>query len=81
MITIKGFLNKIKYDKRLKAENFSIYYLDRVNDDLIEIKYDDIKRLEGNFMVLEKDNHEVEIPLHRIRAVKEKDKVVWKRGL
>lgn len=81
MITIKELLNRIRYDKRLNADDFLVYYLDRVSDELVEIGYKDIIRTEGSFMVLERDGEEVEIPLHRIRAVKEKNKVVWKRQL
>lgn len=81
MITIKDFLNKIKWDKRLKPEEYSIFYMDRVENKLIEIKYNDIKRIEGTFMIIDKDLEEVNIPLHRIREVRRNKKLVWKREL
>lgn len=79
MISIIDLLNKIKWDKNLNPEEYSIFYLDRISDKLIEIKYKDIKKIEGSFMVLEKDNEETYIPLHRIREVRRNKKLVWRR--
>jgi uncharacterized protein (UPF0248 family) len=79
MQTIKDFLNKIKWDKNLNADYFSVYYLDNISKKLVKLKFKDILRIEGNFMVISKEDEETFIPLHRIREVKEKDKVVWKR--
>ena len=79
MISIKELINKIKYDEREKPEDYVLYYYDRIQDKLKAIKYVEIKRLEGNFMVLERDGEEVEIPLHRVKEVKKKGAVVWKR--
>lgn len=79
MITIKELLNKICYDSREKPEDYVFYYFDRVENKLKELRYDEIKRIEGNFVVVERDGKEVEIPLHRVREVRKKGKVVWKR--
>lgn len=78
MIYIKDLLNKIKWDKREKPEDYKIYFLDRITNNYIELKYKDIKRLEGNFMVIDKAG-EVQIPLHRIKFVKKKRKIIWQR--
>ena len=78
MQPIKGLLNKIRWDKRENPEDYSIGYLDRVQNKIIEIGYNEIKKIEGNFLVLERDLEEVYIPTHRIKVVKKKDKIIWK---
>ena len=47
--------------------------------ELIKINYIDIKRTEGNFIIIERDNEEVNIPMHRIREVRKSNEIVWKR--
>ncbi len=80
MQPIQDLLNKIKWDKSEDSSDYAIGYEDRVLKKIIEIKFSDIKRIEDSFMVLKRDNEEVMIPLHRVRVVKKKDLVVWKRG-
>ena len=77
MIPIKDIINKIKWDKRENPKYYSLVYMDLGKKK--EISYTDIKRLEGNFMIIEKNREETEIPLHRIKEVKKKGNVVWKR--
>ncbi len=77
MIPIKDLINKIKWDKRENPEDYILIYIDL--DKEKQISYTEIKRLEGNFMILEKQGQEVEIPLHRIRKVKKNNKIIWKR--
>ena len=77
MQPIKELINKIKWDKRENPEDYSLVYIDLGKKK--ELDYTSIKRLEGNFMIIERNNEEVEIPLHRIREVKKKGIVVWKR--
>ena len=79
MISIKDLLNKIKWDKSLDPDEFLIGYEDRIENTIIEIPYSAIKKVEKNFIVIEKDLEEVDIPLHRIRVVKQKGKIIWKR--
>ena len=76
-LAIKELINKIKWDKREKPEDYALWFLDL--DRLVEMPYAAIKRLEGNFMVVEREGEEVEIPLHRIREVRKKGVVVWRR--
>jgi len=75
MISCLEILNKIKWDKNLDKENYYIYYLDNINKKLIEIKFVKIKELSKNFITLE----DKEIPLHRIKEIRKKDKLIWKR--
>jgi len=74
MITIKNVLNKIKWDKREKIENYSLEYLDRIENKNVELKFRDIK-LNGDYVVF----GEKSIPLHRIRKVKRNGKIIWYR--
>lgn len=77
MIPIKNLLNKIKWDKKENPSDYSVFYLDKVKNDLVELRYNNIKRIEGNFIVIGKE--ETYIPLHRIRKIRKKGKTVWKR--
>ena len=77
MQSIKDLINKIKWDKRENPKDYSLIYIDLNKKK--ELAYISIKRLEGNFMIIERNNEEVEIPLHRIREVKKKGKIIWKR--
>ena len=77
MQTIKDLINKIKWDKRENPEDYSLIYIDLGKKK--ELLYTTIKRLEGNFMIIERKGEEIEIPLHRIREVLKKGEVIWKR--
>ena len=74
---IRDLLNKIRWDNNEKPEDYSISYLDRVSKKNIEIRFKDIKSIEGSFMVVGEESSN--IPLHRIRKVKNKGKVIWQR--
>ncbi|MEK6983676.1 MAG: DUF504 domain-containing protein [Nanoarchaeota archaeon] len=78
MIPINDLLNKIKWDKREKPEQYSLLYYDRILNKLIEIPYTKIKRIEGRFMILDNEE-ESNVPLHRIKRATKNDIVVWER--
>ena len=46
MIPIHDLLNKIKWDERENPADYTLFYYDRVEDKLREIKYLDIKKVE-----------------------------------
>ncbi len=75
MISCFEILNKIKWDKNLNKEEYKIYYLDNIKKKLIEIKFNEIKEITKNFMIL----GDKEIPLHRIKEIRKKEKLIWKR--
>jgi|TARA_Y100000310_G_scaffold302635_1_gene340206 uncharacterized protein (UPF0248 family) len=75
MITIKEFINKIRWDKNLDKDDYLLHYLDRIIKSEKTIKFEDIESLEGDFLMF--DNKE--LPLHRIRKVTRFGKVVWER--
>lgn len=79
MITIKDLLNKIKWDKRENPADYIIFYYDRILKKLIHLDFKTIKKIENNLITLIKENEEINIPLHRIRRVIKKGKVVWER--
>jgi uncharacterized protein (UPF0248 family) len=79
MKPIIDLLNKIRWDKREKPEDYAIFYFDRISKKLVKVPFELIKRIEGSFMVVDRNSEEVEIPLHRIKQVKKKGVVVWKR--
>ncbi len=76
---ILDLLNKIKWDKNENPDDYLINYFDRISKKLIEIRFKDIKKIEDNFMILEKENKDTNIPLHRIKQVKKLGKIIWKR--
>ena len=85
MITIHDLLNKIKWDHNLNPSDYTLYYLDRISKTLKKMKYSDIIRTEGTFIVTNIEGKETSIPMHRMRRVEErkegekKARVVWER--
>jgi len=76
---ILDLLNKIKWDKKENPDDYSIAHFDRISNKKENIKYNKIKKIDRGFIIVEKEDKEVNIPLHRIREVKKKGVVVWKR--
>lgn len=75
MKPIKEILSRIIYSQNPK--DFSLFYLDRKENALKEIKFQEIAKVEEG-LILKKDGSY--LPLHRIKLVKEKDKIIWQRG-
>ena len=78
MQPIQDLLNKIKWDKREDPTKYSVFYLDRILNRLVEIPYTKIKKLEGSFMIFDNEE-ETNIPLHRVRKVMKNNEIVWER--
>ncbi len=78
MIPIKDLLNKIKWSKEENSNDYSIGYWDNKDKKLIFIKFYEIKKIEGTFLLLDREE-ETYIPMHRIREVKKNSKLVWER--
>jgi uncharacterized protein (UPF0248 family) len=79
MQSILQLLNKIKWDKRENPDDYILFYYDRIDNSKKQISYNEIKRREGSFLIIERDNDELNIPLHRIREVRKKGRLVWRR--
>lgn len=75
MITIKNLLNKVRWDKKEKPEDYEIAYIDRIAKKEVRISFKDVSNVEDNFMTVK----EAVIPLHRIIKVYKKGKLVWER--
>lgn len=71
----KDALNRIKWDSKLKQEEFDIFYLDRISGGLSKVNFSEIE-VEGDFFRIG-DNL---IPMHRIRKIEWNGKVIWERG-
>ncbi len=78
MIYIKDLLNKIKWSKKEKPSDYLIGYWDNVDKKLVFITFDEIKKIAGLFIELDRED-ETYIPMHRIKEVKKKGVVIWKR--
>lgn len=79
MISIHELLNRIRWDKSLNSEEYNIFYFDRITKSLKEIKFTQIKEFSVFSLIVEKNNKDVDIPLHRIREVRRQGKIIWKR--
>lgn len=77
---LKDLINKIKWDKKEKPELYSLFYIDRFTKKKKEIKYNNLKRIEGTFLVIEQDSEEIEIPMHRIKEARKEGKLIWSRS-
>ncbi|MEM4266850.1 MAG: DUF504 domain-containing protein [Candidatus Nanoarchaeia archaeon] len=75
MVPIKELLNKIKWDKKENKKDYEIGYWDRIMGKEIRINYGEIESFDDEFFKL---TH-TQIPLHRIRRVYKKGKLVWER--
>jgi uncharacterized protein (UPF0248 family) len=79
MTTAKEWLKRIKWDENLNEEDFTFTYIDFGKER--EKPYSDIMKIDGNFMVFVQDGKVAEVPVHRIRKIKEKGKVVFERRI
>lgn len=78
MIPIKQLFDKIKWDDRERPKEYIFYYMDRISQKLIPIKFDDILAINGTFLKLNREE-ETLIPLHRIKKVSKNNKIIWER--
>jgi len=79
MIPIRELLNKIQWDPRECGDDYVFFYLDRVKNTLMSVPFSRLLKCEGGFMTVQRATDTVEIPLHRMRMVERKGKLVWKR--
>jgi uncharacterized protein (UPF0248 family) len=75
MQTIRELINKLKWDKKENPKEYVFYYLDK--KELKQLKFEEIKRLDGTFLVVGED--ETYIPMHRVREVRMLGKLIWRR--
>ncbi len=80
-LTARELLNKIIWDKNENPKEYKIFYLDRIDDKKHGIDFSEIKRIEGNFIIVKREDseEETEIPIHRIREIRKENHMVWER--
>ena len=76
---ILDMLNKIKWDTNENPQDYTILYYDRIKHRLRELKFTKIKKFETIFLLVEKEGEEINIPMHRIREIRKKGQIIWKR--
>ena len=76
MAYIGDILNQIRLDKHSKPEEYVIVYFDRLDEQTYEVPLTALGR-RGNFIVVAKHGKAYNVPLHRIRQIKHKGKVIW----
>ncbi len=79
MMTIHDLLTKIKWDKSEKPEEYVFLYYDRLEDNLKELTFTQIKSIQHDFLSVDIDGELVDIPLHRIKKVRRKGRTIWER--
>jgi uncharacterized protein (UPF0248 family) len=80
MQPLRELINKIKWDKKENPDDYVFYYEDRKLKKLLPLRFNNIEKIENIFMIVVKENKETYIPMHRVKEVRKKDEVVWKRG-
>jgi uncharacterized protein (UPF0248 family) len=83
MLYIKDFLDKIKWDKRMNPDEYTLVYIDRFTGKEVEFEYSDIIGVAGTFLqvktIVNQREKIVDIPMHRIVKIKKSGFVVWDR--
>ena len=74
MIPIRQFLNKIKFSGKFNAKDITLCYKDRFSDKLVSLRFNSVK-IEDDFLI----NNDKSIPLHRIKEIRNKGILIWKR--
>ena len=75
---IGDLLNKIRWDKNLKPDEYTLTYFDRIAGKGFDVPFTSIAR-DGRFIVITKNRHDTHIPLHRITRVKRNSNIIWER--
>ncbi|MBS3112852.1 DUF504 domain-containing protein [Candidatus Woesearchaeota archaeon] len=73
-------LNNLLSYKHLKNKKYTINYFDEYKKQMISIPHHNISKLEHQTLVIRKKDKEEFIPVHRIREIREGDKIIWKKG-
>ena len=73
---IIDLLNRIKFDKREDPSLYTIHYYDGI---IKELKFDDIKEINQLFLSVDSEGSNYNLPIHRIREVRKKNQILWRR--
>lgn len=75
-----NLVNDLLSYKHLKNKKYTFNYFDEVQKKMISIPHHHVHKLEHNNLIIIRNGKEEFIPIHRIREIKEKEKILWKRG-
>lgn len=78
MLTAKQMLDKIKWSKKFNEKDIALVYFDRILNKNIKVNYKNIK-IEDSYLIIEKENKISEIPLHRLREIRNEGIIIWRR--
>ncbi len=78
MQPIHELLNRIYWDSEFGKGMFELWFLDRVEAQLIKLAFDEITFISGDYY-LDEENEEHCVPLHRIKAAYKNGEVIWQR--
>ena len=82
MQPIHELLNRIHWDAEFGKGEFELWFLDRVEAQLIKLPLDEITFIPGDhyfFHYLDEEGAEHSVPFHRIKAVYKNGEVIWHR--
>lgn len=82
MTPIHELLNRILWDKRFGAHNFTIGYYDRIMDTIIRVPFENVqmdKHDAFSLQVIAPDGDIHSVPFHRIREVYKDGQLIWHR--
>jgi uncharacterized protein (UPF0248 family) len=79
MIAIRELINKILWDKRENKNDYALLIYDRKEKKLINLGFNHIEGVEGNFLKIKNEEGFVYIPLHRIKIVLKNNEIFWRR--
>lgn len=71
-------LNRIKWAEKGHAD-YTIHCYDRLEKRLNKLPFTRIKEIGKSFMVVETEGKKVDMPLHRVREIRKKGKLIWNR--
>ena len=72
---LEELFSKIKWDRREIPEGYSIVYKDLKSTK--EVDWEDIEGFDGGWMIINDNGVIKEVPIHRVRQIKNEGKVVY----
>ena len=79
MITIRQLIDKIEWDTRENPDDYNFYYYDRIEKKLLAFAWCEIIKKQDQFLEVQIGADTSMIPMHRIKEVRKKGKLVWSR--
>lgn len=75
----KGIIDKLNMiQTHPERKDFKVTYYDKLKKEDVHINAEDIKHFEKNMLLVHSGGRESFIPIHRIKAIHKKGKIVWR---